>query len=173
MKLATLDDLLIHELRDLHSAESQIVKALPKMVKAAHSDDLKAAFQEHLEATRKQIERLDEIFETLGHGTRGSKCAAMEGLLKEGKDLMAEDAEPAVMDAGLIAAAQRVEHYEIAGYGCARTFARLLGHHKIAEMLQQTLDEEAEADCKLTELAESEINVQATAGSAGGQSMGG
>jgi ferritin-like metal-binding protein YciE len=173
MKLATLDDLLIHELRDLYSAESQIVKALPKMVKAAHSDGLKAAFQEHLAVTEKQIERLDEIFEKLEQSTRGSKCVAMEGLLKEGKELMAEEAEPAVMDAGMIAAAQRVEHYEIAGYGCARTFARLLGHEAIAQLLQQTLDEEADADAKLTELAESEINVQATAGSASGEGGGG
>ncbi|MGD9720948.1 MAG: ferritin-like domain-containing protein [Pirellulales bacterium] len=168
MKLSTLEDLLVHELRDLYSAENQITKALPKMVKTAQSANLKNAFQEHLEVTQKQIERLDEIFEKLDKSSRGPKCAAMEGLLKEGKDLMSEDAEPAVMDAALIAAAQRVEHYEIAGYGCARTFARLLGHDKIALTLQEILDEEAEADTTLTELAESEINPSATVGAAKG-----
>jgi ferritin-like metal-binding protein YciE len=165
MKLATLDDLLLHELRDLYSAENQITKALPRMVKAAHSKALKKAFQEHLEVTENQIERLTKIFETLDKSSRGPKCAAMEGLLTEGKDLMAEDADPAVMDAGLIASAQRVEHYEIAGYGCARTFARQLGHEEIAQMLQETLDEEAETDAALTQLAEHEINAQATVGS--------
>jgi ferritin-like metal-binding protein YciE len=169
MKLATLSDLLVHELRDLYSAENQIVKALPKMVKAAHSEALQKAFQEHLEVTERQIERLNEVFEALDKSSRGPKCEAMEGLLAEGKHLMAEDADPSVMDAGLIAAAQRVEHYEIAGYGCARTFARLLGHDKIADVLQQTLDEEAQADVTLTELAESEINEQASVASGGGQ----
>ena len=170
MKLSTLDDLLLHELRDLHSAESQITKALPKMVKKASSEALKRAFQAHLEVTERQLERLDEIFEKLEKSSRGPKCEAMEGLLTEGQSLMHEDADPAVMDAGLIAAAQRVEHYEIAAYGCARTFARLLGHEEIADLLEQTLREEAEADTTLTELATSEINVQASHGAAGRQS---
>ncbi len=168
MKLATLDDLLLHELRDLHSAEHQITKAMPKMVKAAHSESLKHALQEHLDVTERQVERLDEIFRKLDRSSRGPKCEAMEGLLAEGKHLMAEDADPAVLDAGLIAAAQRVEHYEIAGYGCARTFAHLLGHEDIAEMLQQTLDEEADADVKLTDLAMSEINPRASVGASDG-----
>jgi ferritin-like metal-binding protein YciE len=167
MKLATLSDLLVHELRDLYSAENQITKALPKMVKAAHSEALQKAFQEHLEVTERQIERLNEVFEALDKSSLGPKCEAMEGLLAEGKHLMSEDADPSVMDAGLIAAAQRVEHYEIAGYGCARTFARLLGHDKIADLLQQTLDEEAQADVTLTELAESEINEQASVAAGG------
>jgi ferritin-like metal-binding protein YciE len=160
-KLKSLDDLLLHELRDLYSAEKQLMKALPKMAKAATSEALKEAFQEHLAVTEKQIERLDEIFTELDKSSRGPKCAAMEGLVEEASELMKEDAEETVMDAGLIASAQRVEHYEMAGYGCARTFARTLGYDRIAEMLQETLDEEAEADEKLTALAESEINVQA------------
>ena len=160
-KLNSLEDLLLHELRDLYSAEKQLLKALPKMAKAATSEALKEAFQEHLAVTEKQIERLDEIFTELDKSSRGPKCAAMEGLVEEASELMKEDADEMVMDAGLIAAAQRVEHYEMAGYGCARTFARTLGHDRIAEMLQETLDEEAEADEKLTALAESEINVEA------------
>jgi ferritin-like metal-binding protein YciE len=161
MKLATLDDLLLKELRDLYSAEKQILKALPKMVKAASSQALKDAFQEHLEVTEKQLERLEEVFTELDKSSRGPKCAAMEGLVEEGSELMKEDAEPMVLDAGLIAAAQRIEHYEMAGYGCARTFARVLGLDRVADMLQETLDEEAEADEKLTALAESEINAEA------------
>lgn len=164
MRLSSLDDLLLHELRDLYSAENQITKALPTMAKAAHSAALGKAFQEHLEVTEHHVERLEEIFKTLDASSRGPKCAAMEGLLNEGQALMQEDADPAVMDAALIAAAQRVEHYEMAGYGCARTFARQLGHEKIAKMLQETLDEEAEADESLTELAESGINAQAIVG---------
>lgn len=173
MKLSTLDDLLLHELRDLYSAENQTTKALPKMVTTATSPALKRAFERHLEVTEHQIERLNEIFGILDHSSRGPKCAAMEGLLKEGKQLMAEDADAAVMDAALIAAAQRVEHYEIAGYGCARTFAKLLGHDKVATLLQETLDEEGEADSTLTELAESEINAQASVGASAGNERGG
>jgi ferritin-like metal-binding protein YciE len=172
MKLATLNDLLLHELRDLYSAEQQLTKALPKMIDAAHSEALKKAFHEHLDVTERQVERLNEVFKMLDRSSRGPRCEAMEGLLKEGQHLMHEDADPAVMDAGLIAAAQRVEHYEIAGYGCARTFARLLGHEEVAELLQQTLDEEAEADAALTELAVSEINVQATVGASKGDASG-
>lgn len=164
MSLGTLHELYVEELRDLYNAENQLMKALPKMAKAASSEELKAAFEEHLEVTRGQIERLDQIFEELGEKATGKKCKAMEGLIEEGKELLEqEDADPSVLDAALIGAAQRVEHYEMAGYGCVRTFARLLGYEKAAELLQATLDEEGEADKKLTELAESVINVEAEA----------
>jgi ferritin-like metal-binding protein YciE len=164
VKLTTLNDLLIKELRDLYSAEKQIIKALPKMAKAANSEALQEALTEHLEVTKEQAARLEQIFETLSVNSRGPKCASMEGLIKEGDELLEEDAVPAVLDAALIGAAQRVEHYEMAGYGVARTFARLLGQDQIAELLQKTLDEEGDADAKLTELAESEINVEAASG---------
>jgi ferritin-like metal-binding protein YciE len=167
MKIQTLKDLFIDKLRDLYSAENQIVKALPKMAKAASSPDLQAAFQEHLEQTKNQVERLEQIFERLDVASRGKKCKAMEGLLEEGKDLMKEDIDEPVLDAGLIAAAQHVEHYEIAGYGTARTFAQLLGDEESAELLQETLDEEAETDKKLTHLAETVINVEALQASDG------
>jgi len=169
VKLATLEDLLVKELRDLYSAEKQLVKALPKMAKNASSPRLQQALQEHLEVTKEQAQRLEEIFESLSVSSRGPKCAAMEGLIEEGEELLEAAAEDAVRDAGLIGAAQRVEHYEIAGYGVARTFARVLGHEKIADTLQKTLDEEAEADKTLTEIAESEINVQAASGAEGGE----
>ncbi len=168
MKLKTLEDLLVKELRDLYSAEKQLIKALPKMAKAANSEALQAAFSEHLEVTKEQAKRLESIFETLDVSSRGPKCAAMEGLIEEGDEMMEEEAAPAVMDAGLIGAAQRVEHYEMAGYGVARTFARLLGHDEVADLLQETLDEEGDADKALTKLAESEINVEAAAGAEGG-----
>jgi ferritin-like metal-binding protein YciE len=159
-------DLYIHELKDLYSAENQIIKALPKMAKAASSDELRQAFEEHLEQTQEHARRLETIFERMemaARGKSGKKCKAVEGLIEEGKETMEKDAEPAVLDAALIAAAQRVEHYEIAGYGCARTYARLLGEEEAAELLQQTLDEEGETDKKLTELAESAINAEAAA----------
>jgi ferritin-like metal-binding protein YciE len=161
MPLNSLHDLYVEELRDLYNAENQLLKALPRMAKAASHPDLKAAFTEHLEVTRGQVERLAGLFEELGEKPTGKKCKAMEGLVAEGKDVIDEDGEPAVKDAALIAAAQRVEHYEIAGYGCVRTFATLLGYTDAAELLQQTLDEEREADEKLTELAESVINIEA------------
>ena len=160
-KLQTFEDLFIDQLRDLYSAETQIVKALPKMAKAASSDELQGAFDEHLEQTEGHVERLEEIFDRIGVKPKGKKCEAMEGLLDEGKEIMKLDAEPHVRDAALIAGAQRVEHYEMAGYGCARTFARLLGDTESADLLQQTLDEEGEADKKLTQIAESSINVEA------------
>jgi ferritin-like metal-binding protein YciE len=133
------------------------------MAKAATSEDLKAAFEEHLEVTRGQVERLEEVFSSLEIGTRGPKCEGMAGLIEEGATLMEEDAEPAVMDAGLIAAAQKVEHYEIATYGTLVTWAHRLGHNDAAALLEQSLDEEKETDVTLTELAESEINVEAQA----------
>jgi ferritin-like metal-binding protein YciE len=160
MKLESLHDLFVSELKDLYSAETQMTKALPKMAKAATSDKLRTAFEDHLAETEKQIERLDQIFEELEASPKGKKCKAMAGLVEEGKEIIEEDAEDAVRDAGLIAAAQRVEHYEIAGYGTVRTYAQLLGMDKAANLLQETLEEEAAADKKLTELAEG-INVEA------------
>jgi ferritin-like metal-binding protein YciE len=161
MTLKTLHDLYVSELKDLYSAEHQLVKALPRMAKAASSPELAAAFNQHLEETKRQIDRLEMVFAELDASPKGKKCKAMEGLLAEGKDVMAEDADPSVMDAALICAAQRVEHYEMAGYGCVRTFAKLLGFDKAAELLQRTLDEEGTTDRKLTELAESMINAEA------------
>jgi ferritin-like metal-binding protein YciE len=163
MKLASLRDLFIEELRDLYSAENQLVKALPKMAKAASSEELRNAFEEHFEQTKEHVNRLEQIFEKLDAKAKGKKCKAMEGLIEEGKEVMDEDAVPPVMDAAIISAAQRVEHYEIAGYGCARTYARTLGEDEAAELLQQTLDEEGETDKKLTELAENIVNHQAAA----------
>lgn len=161
MKLETLHDLLVSELRDLYSAENQIIKALPKMAKAASSEELQGAFEEHLEQTREQVTRLEKIAKQMDITLRGKKCKAMEGLIEEGKEQMSEDAEPDVMDAALIAAAQKVEHYEMAAYGCARTWARLLGEDEVADLLQTTLDEEGQTDKKLTELAESAVNAEA------------
>ena len=158
MQMNDLRDLYMHELSDLYSAENQLVKALPKMAKAASSEELRSAFEEHLAETENQIQRLDQIFGKLGEKPKRQKCKGMEGLLEEGKEMMEEDAEAEVMDAGLIAAAQRVEHYEIAGYGCARTYARMLGDQEAARLLQETLDEEGATDKKLTELAERSTN---------------
>jgi ferritin-like metal-binding protein YciE len=164
MKLNTLHDLLVEELKDLHSAESQLIRALPKMAAAASSDELRDAFEAHLEETHHQLERLDQIFERLELKAGRKKCKAMEGLIEEGKDTIAEDAEPMVHDAALIAAAQRIEHYEIAGYGCARAFAMMLGDQETANLLDESLQEEAAADEKLTEVALSGINQRAAAG---------
>jgi ferritin-like metal-binding protein YciE len=163
MKLETLHDLYVEELKDLYSAEHQLLKALPKMARAASAPQLSKAFTSHLAQTRGQIVRLDRIFKKLDVSPRGKTCKAMKGLLGEGAELMAEDADPTVMDAALIAAAQRVEHYEMAGYGCVRTFARLLGYDQQADLLQKTLNEEGDTDKKLTKLAESVINVDAVA----------
>lgn len=163
MKLNTLRDLFIEELKDLHNAETQLIKALHKMAKAASHEELTQAFAYHLGETEGQVERLDKIFASLGVSPKGKKCKAMEGLVAEGQEFIDEHADPSVKDAALIAAAQRVEHYEMAGYGCARTFARLLGEDEAADMLQETLDEERDANQKLTELAESIINAEALA----------
>jgi ferritin-like metal-binding protein YciE len=162
-KMTSLNDLLVEELKDLYSAENQLTKALPAMAKAASDENLKAAFEEHLEQTEGHIERLEKIFEILDETPTGKKCKAMEGLIAEAKELIGEKASDSVKDAGLIGAAQKVEHYEIAGYGTVRTFAKLLEQDDIAELLQTTLDEESETDEKLTELAES-LNVEATEG---------
>jgi ferritin-like metal-binding protein YciE len=161
MKLKTLRDLYVHELKDIYSAEKQITKALPKMAKSASHEELAEGFEEHLAQTEQHIERLETILEGLGESTRGEKCKGMEGLLEEGKKMMEEDAAPEVLDAALISAAQRVEHYEIAAYGTVRTYAEMLGEDEAVQLLQQTLDEEIETDEKLTELAESAINVEA------------
>ena len=166
MKAKSFQDLLELELKDLYSAEKQITKALPKMAKAATNEDLKEAFETHLEETEGQIERLEKVFKQLDISfTRVEKCKAMEGLIEEGKEIMEEDMEPEVLDAALICAAQKVEHYEIAGYGCARTFAQQLGHSEVADLLQATLDEEGQADKKLNDIAESVVNQEAQAAS--------
>jgi len=161
MAMETLKDLYVEQLRDLYSAESQILKALPKMEKAASHDPLKMAFKEHREVTEKQVERLDRIFEMLGEKPSGHHCKGMEGLLKEGDEAIKETGDKDTLDAGLIAAAQRVEHYEIAGYGTVRSYARHLGLDEHAQLLDQTLKEEGETDHRLTGLAESIINPDA------------
>jgi ferritin-like metal-binding protein YciE len=155
-----LRDLYIDELKDLYNAENQLVKALPKMAKAASSDELKQGFEEHLEQTRGHVQRLEKIFKSLEESPKGKKCAGMEGLVKEGSEVMEEDFEGALMDAALIGAAQRVEHYEIAAYGTASEFAKILGESEHVALLEETLQEEKETDEKLTELAK-EINPQA------------
>lgn len=152
-KLTSPRDLLIEELKDLYSAESQLIKALPKMAKAASSDELRSAFENHLAQTQTHAERLERVMSELGESPRGKKCKAMEGLIDEGKDAVDEDAAPGIHDLALITAAQKVEHYEIAGYGCARTLAELAGENRIAEVLQETLDEEGETDKLLTQVA--------------------
>jgi ferritin-like metal-binding protein YciE len=162
MKLASLHDLFVDELKDLYNAETQLTKALPKMAKAAASQELRTAFEKHLEETEHQIERLDIIFKQLETTARGKRCKAMTGLIEEGKEMIEMEGEEAVKDAGLIAAAQRVEHYEMAGYGTVRTYAHLLGFDEAANLLQETLDEEAAANQELNELAEN-INVAAQA----------
>lgn len=161
MKMETLQALYIEELKDLYSAENQLSKALPKMAKTASSAELREAFEEHLAETQVHIDRLESIFKTLDASPKGKKCKGMEGLLLEGKDMMEEEGDESVIDAGLIAAAQRVEHYEMAGYGCARTYARLLGFDQAADQLQTTLEEEGACDRRLTELAETVINLEA------------
>jgi len=155
-----LRELYVEELKDLYSAENQLVKALPKLAKAASSEQLREGFEEHLEQTRGHVQRLEKIFDALNESPKGKKCMGMEGLVKEGGEVMDEDFEGAVMDAALIGAAQRVEHYEIAAYGTVREIANVLGESEQASLLQQTLDEEEETDEKLTELAK-EINLQA------------
>lgn len=159
--ISSLKDLLVDELRDLHNAESQLLKALPKMAKAASNEDLKDGLTQHLEETRGHIDRLDRCFKILGEKARGKKCHAMEGLVEEGKEAIEVDAPDAIRDAYLIGAAQRVEHYEIAAYGTARSFAETLGETKVADLLQETLDEEGETDKKLTALAQT-VNEEAS-----------
>ena len=158
--MKTLRDLYIHELKDIYSAEKQLTKALPKMIKATNSDELRQAFKDHLDETERHVERIEKIFESYEKKPGGEKCKAMEGLVKEGEDFIKEnkDADPDVLDAGLIAAAQRVEHYEIAAYGTAITYAKSLGEKEAAEILGQTLEEEKGADKTLTKVARSGVN---------------
>jgi ferritin-like metal-binding protein YciE len=162
----SLRQLYVDELRDLYNAETQLTKALPKMAKASSNDELRQAFEEHLRQTSEQVSRLEQIFEMLGEKPTGKKCLGMEGLVKEGAETMKDDYEDAIMDAAIIGAAQRVEHYEIAGYGTVREFAEILGEDEHVSLLEQTLEEEKETDEKLTQIAE-EINSQAQEESAG------
>lgn len=164
MKLGNLRDLYLQELKDIYSAESQVMKALPKMVKAASSPKLQDAFREHLEQTRNQISRLDQIFQGLGVPTRGRRCEAMEGIIKEGEEMMTIDAEPSVRDAALIASAQKVEHYEMASYGTVKAYAKMLGEDEAVDLLDETLSEEMKTDKMLTKLAEKAVNKEAIAG---------
>jgi ferritin-like metal-binding protein YciE len=160
MEHQALKELYVDELKDIYNAENQLVKALPKMAKAATSEELRTGFEEHLEQTHGHVQRLEQIFKALGEKPSGKKCKGMEGLVAEGQEMMGEDFEDDVMDAALISAAQRVEHYEIAAYGTVRTYAELLGEDTAVQLLEQTLEEEKETDQKLTDMA-SEINVKA------------
>jgi ferritin-like metal-binding protein YciE len=161
MDIDSLEKLFVHELKDLWSAENQILKALPKMAEKASHPELRQAFELHHRQTEEQVRRLEQIFDTLDHQPGGHKCRGMEGLIEEGEEVMDDAETDEVRDAGMIAAAQRVEHYEIAAYGTARTYARMLGRDDAAQLLQQTLDEEGETDKKLTSLAESRVNPRA------------
>jgi ferritin-like metal-binding protein YciE len=161
MPLESLTDLYVEELKDLYSAENQILKALPKMIKAASSPELKRAFTDHLEQTKGHVDRLVQICDDLGKSPKGKKCMGMEGIIKDGAELIQEKPEQDVLDAGLASAAQHVEHYEMAGYGSVRTWAEQLGHDMHVKLLQQTLDEEKEADRLLTQIAESSLNIEA------------
>ena len=163
MKMKKLEDLFEHQLKDLYSAESQLIKALPKMAEAASDSQLKKAFESHLKETENHLKRLEEVCENLDIKPTGEKCKAMEGLIKEAESMIKEDAEKEVKDAGLIAEAQRVEHYEISGYGTVVRYAKELGHKEIAKKLQQTLDEEYKADEKLNTMAEGRLNEKAKA----------
>lgn len=161
MTLDTLEKLYISELRDLYSAENQLLKALPKMAKGATSPELKEAFETHLKQTKGHVERLEELFEQRDESPKGKTCHAMKGLIEEGSEILKEDGEDSVLDAGMIVAAQKVEHYEIASYGSVRTFANLLGKDEEAELLQSTLDEESETNEILNRLAETVVNPEA------------
>jgi ferritin-like metal-binding protein YciE len=163
MALESLNDLFVEQLRDLYDAENQLIKALPKMAEASNSEELREGFEEHLEQTKGHARRIEQIFESLGEKAKAKKCKGMEGVIKEGSETLDEDMDPDVKDAAIIAAAQRVEHYEIAGYGTARTFASLLGDREAASLLEQTLQEEKDTDAKLNHLAEG-INVAAEDG---------
>ena len=159
----SLEQLFLDQLQDLYDAEHRITKALPKMAEAASSPQLAQAFRDHLQETERQIERLERVFEIAGHSPKKKACEAMKGLIAEGEEVVQASGDPDVKDAGLIAAAQRVEHYEMAGYGTVRTFARRLGLTEAEELLQATLDEEGAADHKLTAIAEASVNPQAQA----------
>lgn len=160
MKANRLRHLYVEELKDLYSAETQLVKALPKMAKASSSEELRAGFEAHLDQTKEHVARLEKIFKALGESPKGKHCKGMEGLIKEGAEMIEEDPAPEELDAGLISAAQRVEHYEIAGYGCVSAYAKLLREDQAMSLLRQTLEEEKETDKKLTQLS-GRINVEA------------
>jgi ferritin-like metal-binding protein YciE len=164
MQIDNLEKLFVEQLKDIYNAEKQITKALPKMAKAATDEELQKAFQQHLRQTETHIQRLEEIFKDLGKNPQGKRCVGMEGVIGEGKELLEEDVEDDVLDAGLIGAAQKVEHYEIASYGCLKTYASLLGNDRAAELLETTLNEEKQTDQLLTEIAERSINVEAMEG---------
>jgi len=162
MKLENLQQLFVKELRDLYDAENQITEALPKLIDKAHHSELKSALHQHLQVTKQQISRLDQIFRKLNQKPTGETCKGMKGVIKEGDEIVSAGGDPSTVDAGIISAAQRVEHYEMAGYGTVRTYAKLLGQEEMARLLQQTLSEEEEADQKLTQIANS-VNVEAKA----------
>src|SRR5947207_6764800 len=159
--MEALQKLLTNELQDLYDAEQQLVKAIPKMIEAANSSELQEALKEHLSVTQNQVTRLEEIFSELGEKAQKKPCKGMAGIISEGQEMIGEDLEEATMDAAIISAAQKVEHYEIASYGTARTLAQTLGNNEVAELLEETLEEEKEADRLLTEIAEASINVEA------------
>lgn len=159
--IATLHDLMVHQLQDLYSAERQLVKALPKVAKSANAPELQVAIQTHLTQTEEHVARLEKIFETLGASSRGEKCKGMEGLIEEAEGFLEKEVDPEVLDAGIIADAQRIEHYEIAAYGTACEFAKSMGHTQVASLLEDTLNEEKEADKLLTTLAEGGVNALA------------
>ena len=161
MKLQNLQRLYVNELRDLYSAENQLLKALPKMAKGASSNELKERFKEHLEQTKGHVDRLEQIFQQLEQSPKGKTCHGMKGLIEEGSEILKQDGEDSVLDAGIIVAAQKVEHYEIASYGSVRTFAKLLNQEEAARLLQSTLDEESETNEKLNQLAEGIVNPEA------------
>ena len=162
MKLESLHDLYLSELKDLYSAENQIIKALPKVIEKTSSPELRQALESHLEQTRGHVTRLEEVFQMHGEEPKKMKCKGMQGVLDEGEEMLGFDAPPDVRDAAIISSCQRVEHYEIAAYGSVRTYAEQMGHDRAAAVLQETLDEEKEADEKLTDIAESRVNVEAT-----------
>lgn len=163
MQKDSLRQLYVNELKDIYNAETQLVKMLPKMAKASSNAELRQGFEEHLRQTSEHVSRLEQIFDMLGEKPTGKKCLGMDGLMKEGAEVLSEDYEDAVMDAAIIGAGQRVEHYEIAAYGTVRTFAEILGENEHVSLLEQTLEEEKQTDEKLTQLAE-EINSQAAQG---------
>lgn len=163
MSLDSLQALFLNELKDVYHAEKQLLRALPRMAKAAESPELQEAFTSHLKETEGQVQRLERIFKDLGEAARGKRCKGMEGLIEEGKEVMEEEGEGPVIDAALIAAGQRVEHYEIAAYGCLRTYAQLLGLENAVKLLAQTLSEEEAADEKLTRIGEGSVNAEAAA----------
>jgi len=172
MKIKTMDDLFLVQVKDLYDAEKQLVKALPKMAKAASSQELRQGFQEHLDQTKGHVSRLEQIFDQLGQKASGTKCEGMAGLIAEGEEIVDEVEQSPLRDAGLIGAAQKVEHYEIAGYGTLKTFAQMLGRRQVVTLLEQTLNEEKQTDQRLTQLAESMINEEAIqVGSSGGSAL--